>query len=170
VSPDSALSVLQERVARLEQRADDILERVLERFGTLQAAIKEGRSESQTDLAAFGPMLRDHSDMRADMRHMRDKVDNALAKIEALDKRLDEEREQRLSGQRERREELVIAREERDVEIARMKADAEKQYNELQARAAQQRLENRRLVFGLAGIFLTAAAGVAAQILGAGGG
>lgn len=170
MSPDSPLGVLQERVARLEQRADDLLGRVLERFGDLTSDIKEARAESAKDFTRFGPMIQDHSDFRADMRHLNAKLDAAVAKIEALDKRLDDEHDQRISGQRERREELVIAREERDVEMAKMKAEGERQYNELQERARQQRLENRRLVFGLAGIFLTSAGAVVAQILGAGGG
>ena len=170
MSPDSPLGILQERVAKLEQRADDLIGRVMERFGDLAGDIKEGRIEVQKDFEVFGPMIRDHSDFRADMRHLTTKVEDALRKIEALDKRLDEEHDQRIAGQRERREELVIAREERDMELARMKADAEKQYAELQARAAQQRLENRRMVFGLLGIFLTSVAAVLAQILGAGGG
>jgi hypothetical protein len=95
-------------------------------------------------------------------------VEEAHKAIRGLSERMDREREERRAGQIERREELIKAREERDVEIARMKADAERQYTEIQNRNAQQRLETRRMVLGLAGIFLTSVAAVLSQILGAG--
>jgi hypothetical protein len=99
---------------------------------------------------------------------VQDDVHQAHDAIRELTTRLDRERDERRAGQLERRDELVKAREERDVEIARMKADTERQYQEIQTRNVQQRVETRRMVFGLAGIFLTSAAAVVSQILGAG--
>lgn len=59
VAPDSALGSLAQRLARLEQRVDDLMNRVVEKF-----------SEVAEDFRVFGPMLQDHAMFRANMDHL----------------------------------------------------------------------------------------------------
>lgn len=159
MSPDSALGALAQRLARIEQRVDDLMERIVEKF----AVVAE-------DIRIFGPLVREHDEMRAEMRFVRESVVGILARQTALEKRMDDEREERIKGQAERKNELEAAREERNLEIARIEADRRKQADEFRARADAQRAESRKLFYGVVGIFITAAFGLVAQLLGSGGG
>jgi predicted phage-related endonuclease len=133
------------------------------------AAIRQQAESQEERLRQVMGLVELYARLDERLANFQQDVHEAHEAIRELSDRMDREREERRAGQIERREELVRAKEERDVEIARMKAEAERQYAEIQARSSQQRLENRRLVFGLAGIFLTSAGAVIAQILGAGG-
>jgi hypothetical protein len=157
MSPDSALGAIAQRVARLEQRVEDLMERVIERF----AGVAD-------DVRVFAPLIREHDEMRAEMRFVRESVTQLLASQGALEKRFEEERAERIKGQEKRRVEIEAAREERNLEIARLEAAARKQNEEMQIHADKQRLESRRLLFGLVGIFLSSAAVVIAPLLGGG--
>jgi peptidoglycan hydrolase CwlO-like protein len=132
------------------------------------AALRQMAESQEERLRQVMGLIELYARLDERLANFQEDVHQAHEAIRALSDRMDKEREERRAGQIERREELVKAREERDVEIARMKADAERQYQEIHNRNLQQRLETRRMVLGLAGIFLTSVAAVVSQILGAG--
>lgn len=136
MTPDSALGGLAQRLARLEQRVDDLMERIVERF----AAVAE-------DVRIFAPMVREHDEMRAEMRFVRESVTSILEQQRRLEERLREERQQRIDGQAERKKELEAAI-----------ADRDKQHAELRA-------GNRKAVLAFMGVFITALAGVIIQLI-----
>jgi peptidoglycan hydrolase CwlO-like protein len=144
------------------------LERRLRQVEQDNAAIRQQAESQEERLRQVMGLIELYARLDERLAGFQSDVHEAHEAIRELSTRMDREREERRAGQMERREELVKAKEERDLEIARMKADAERQYTEIQARNVQQRTETRRMVFGLAGIFLTSAAAVVSQILGAG--
>jgi DNA repair exonuclease SbcCD ATPase subunit len=88
--PDSALGQLAQRVARIEQRVDDLASRAIERFGELSETVKAARLEATEDYKMFGPMLEERAEMRAEIRHLDAEIRKietafatAVAKIEA---------------------------------------------------------------------------------------
>lgn len=149
--PDSLVGALQERVAKLEQRADDLASRAIERFGDLALAISGARTEMAEDMKVFGPMLQDHAAMRADMRHLAEDVAKVVNGLETLEVRFDRERDERIKGQAERKQELDAAIEARNLEMNKLAAG------------------NRRAVIAFMGVFVTALAGVVIQLLNHGG-
>lgn len=111
MSPDSALGQLAQRVARVEQRVDDLMTRVVEKF-----------AEVSEDFRVFGPMLQDHNTFRADLIHavqdFQRARDELKDEIHELRVGLDREKIARREGQEERRQELVDAIEDRRRETA----------------------------------------------------
>jgi chromosome segregation ATPase len=152
--PDSPLGALQERVARLEQRADDLMQRVLERFG-----------DFAEDIRVFAPLVREHDEMRAEMRFVRESVTTLLAHLGALEKRIEQEREDRIKGQAERKAELEEATAARSAEIAKMERDREAREEAQKAEVERQRRDFRvkyiQIMAGIVSIFLTSLGGVA---------
>jgi Asp-tRNA(Asn)/Glu-tRNA(Gln) amidotransferase B subunit len=136
VTPDSALGGLAQRLARLEQRVDDLMERIVERF----AGVAE-------DVRIFAPMVREHDEMRAEMRFVRESVTSILEQQRRLEERIREERQQRIDGQQERKKELEVAIAERDKQHAELRAG------------------NRKAVLAFMGVFITALAGVIIQLI-----
>jgi phage shock protein A len=63
---------------------DDLMERIVEKF----AGVAE-------DVRVFAPMVREHDEMRAEMRFVRESVTAILTRQAALEKRMEEEREER---------------------------------------------------------------------------
>lgn len=149
MTPDSALGALQERVAKLEQRTDDLASRAIEKF-----------TEVADDFKVFGPMLQDQAAMRADFRHITETVDRVAGSQEKLEQRIEEERRERIAGQQARKEELEAAIAERNLEM-RMMEDREK---EREDKRQQQHRDVRKfylqLMAGIASIFLTSLGGV----------
>lgn len=142
MTPDSALGALAQRVARVEQRVDDLMERIVERF----AGVAE-------DIRIFAPMVREHDEMRAEMRFVRESVTSLLAQQKLLETRIQEERQLRIEGQRERKEELEAAIAERTAEMARLEADRVKQHKEMRTRVLVATL-------ALLGVFATSLGGI----------
>lgn len=92
MSPDSALGQLAQRVSRVEQRVEDLMTRVVERF-----------TEAE----------RSRGDLRSEIRELRDELRRAVKELRgelvSLDQRLDSESEERRKGQQERKNELADA-------------------------------------------------------------
>jgi predicted RNase H-like nuclease (RuvC/YqgF family) len=126
---------------------DDLASRAVERIGDLAEAIREARAESTKDYESFGPMIRDHSDMRADMRHLTSDVAKIAAAVDHLEDRFEEEKRERLEGQRARKEEFDAAVAEREM-----------QHRDL-------RVKYMQMMVGIGGIFLTSLGGIVVAYL-----
>lgn len=155
------MGALAQRLARVEQRVDDLMERIVEKF----AGVAE-------DIRIFAPMVREHDEMRAEMRFVRESVTQLLTAQGALERRFEEEKQERIKGQAERKAELEEAILARNAEMAKLEEDRKKELVRIEEdREKQNReLRNRLLVATLAlmGVFMTAAGGVAVQLLGGG--
>jgi chromosome segregation ATPase len=147
VSPDSALGQIGQRLAKLEQRVDDLAARAVERIGDLAQEVRRARAESTKDYERFGPMLVDHSDMRADMRHLTADVAKIATALDTLEDRFDQERVERIEGQRARKEEFDAAVAEREM-----------QHRDL-------RVKYMQMMVGIGGIFLTSLGGIVVAYL-----
>lgn len=145
--PTSPLGALQERVARMEQRVDDLLRRVVDQFDGVA-----------TDFRAFGPMLQDHATFRADLGHLlenyrrdsttfQEDLREIRRELVELEHKLDQEAIARVKGQEERKQELQHAIDERLKDTR------------------QTRMMLRVAAIGLLGTFLTSAGGVLAAVL-----
>jgi chromosome segregation ATPase len=128
---------------------DDLMERIVEKF----AGVAE-------DVRVFAPMVREHDEMRAEMRFVRESVTTLLASHAALEKRIEQEREERRAGQAERKQEMEDAIAARDLEMRKL----EEREREREERRQQQHQDLRKfyiqLMAGLATIFLTSLGGV----------
>lgn len=142
MSPDSALGALAQRVARVEQRVDDLMERVVEKF----AGVAE-------DIRIFGPLVREHDEMRAELRFVRESVTTLLAEQRVLKEALQQEKAERLTGQAERKAELEEAVAERRTELERLEVERNKQHAEMRAKILQATL-------ALVGVFMTSLGGI----------
>lgn len=106
MTPDSALGSLAQRLARLEQRVDDLMNRVVEKF-----------SEVAEDFRVFGPMLQDHAMFRANMDHLSQDFRELRATLsEAISEFRNgmDELEVRLEREAKDRQKVREAREERE--------------------------------------------------------
>lgn len=112
------------------------MERWIERFATLSE-----------DIRVFAPMVREHDEMRAEMRFVRESMTAILVAQAALDKRLQDEQAERVKGQAERKAELEAAVAERET-----------QHKDL-------RLKYVQVMVGLVGIFMTSLGGIVVAYL-----
>jgi DNA repair exonuclease SbcCD ATPase subunit len=125
VTPDSALGSLAQRLARLEQRVDDLMNRVVEKF-----------SEVSEDFRVFGPMLQDHAMFRANMDHLSQDFRELRATLtEAIAEFRNgmDELEVRLEREARERQQVREAREERE-RLEERKAAAEREERRSTAR------------------------------------
>jgi chromosome segregation ATPase len=120
MSPDSALGQLAQRVARLEQRVDDLAQRAVERLADLAEAVRSARADARQDYEAFGPMLVEHAEIRGDVRHLGEVVSRLERRFAEFERRWDErERREVEQGHHEAEERGRKVREERRDRWAR---------------------------------------------------
>src|SRR4051812_37038785 len=74
MSPDSPLGRLAQRVSALEQRVEDLVARFNERLVDLASEVRNMRKDTADDFRAFGPLVKEHHEIRADLRHLNDDV------------------------------------------------------------------------------------------------
>lgn len=122
MSPDSALGQLAQRIAKVEQRVDDLASRALERVTEIADNLKHSREETNENFRQFRPMIQDHVAFRVDLKHLTDDTERNFAKVMAEIRALEEQQgalEDRLD--REERERIAIreAREEKEKERER---------------------------------------------------
>jgi regulator of protease activity HflC (stomatin/prohibitin superfamily) len=140
---DNRLREVEVNLARVAQRVDD----------------HEG------DIHRFAGLPGELHEIRWAQGKMQESLDAAHGAIRDLSARIDREHEERIQGQLDRKRELEEAQAERNLELARIEKEQADRYMELQARADQQRLENRRMLIGLVTIFLTSATSVLVAVL-----
>lgn len=121
---------------------DDLMERIVERF----AGVAE-------DVRIFAPMVREHDEMRAEMRFVRESVTSILTEQRELKEKLATERQERIAGQAERKAELEEAVAERKADQDRMEADRKKSDREMRTRILVATL-------ALCGVLLSSVTGV----------
>lgn len=129
------------------------------------AGLVQRVNDHENDYRVFAPMVVDQALMRKSLEDLAKSLDGAHDAIRKLDEKLDHEREERIKGQADRKRELEEAQATRDVEIKRIEADRMRRDDEISARADEQRASNRRLLYGLVGIFITSASAVLVQVL-----
>lgn len=153
--------------------ADDLDARVTE-LRIDVGSLKNQIHDHENDIRAFGPLVTEQALIRQmaerEFESVRKSLDGAHDAIRALEQKLEREHDERVEGQIQRKRELEEATAARSAEIARIEAERERQNKELQARADQAKLENRKLLIGMISIFITSAAAVLAPILSGGGG
>ena len=74
MSPDSPLGKLAQRVSALEQRVEDLVARFNERLMDLAGEVRNMRKETAEDFRAFSPLVQEHHEIRADLRHLTEDV------------------------------------------------------------------------------------------------
>lgn len=144
---DNRLREVEVSLARVAQRVDD----------------HEG------DIHRFAGLPGELHEIRWAQGKMQESLDAAHGAIRDLSARIDREHEERIQGQLDRKRELEEAQEIRNAEIALAAKENEARYMELQARADAQRTQNRQMLLGLLGIFLTSAGSVLVAVLTGGG-
>lgn len=120
MSPDSALGQLAQRIARVEQRVDDLAERALERVAEISESLKGARSETNENFRVFGPIIQDHAALRRDIEHLSDAFLEVKASLRQLRTDL-EALEDSLERAERERQQIREAREERERELERVR-------------------------------------------------
>jgi uncharacterized protein YPO0396 len=144
---DNRLREVEIELARVHQRVDD----------------HEG------DIHRFASLPTELEKIRWAQEKTREGLDAAHGAIRDLSERIDREHEERIQGQLDRKHELEEAQEARNVEIARIEKESAARYMDLQTRADAQRTQNRQMLLGLLGIFVTSAGSVLIALLTGGG-
>jgi predicted phage tail protein len=170
MSPDSPLGKVAQRVSALEQRVEDLVRGFTERLSDLAGEVRSMRKDTAEDIRAFGPLVQEHHEIKAEMRFVHESMDALLAAHAALDKRMDDEREQRIAGQEDRRRELREAHEAAMAAAEAVKREAAEALRDaITEREKQTRELKNRVTLGvlvLFGGFLTSGATLLAAILG----
>lgn len=135
----------------------------------IELALQHQRvEEHEADMVRFASVVTELHEVRWNASKVVEGLDAAHSAIRELSGRLDREREERIRGQAERKRELEDATAARNAEVAGMEERREQQIREINERAERAKQENRRMMFGLIGIFLTSAAAVLAPLLSGG--
>lgn len=138
----------------IEREMDTRLRDVEIKLGQVMQRVED----HEGDIRSFGALPNELHEIRWEQGKMRESLDAAHDAVRELSGKLDREHEER-----------IVSLAERKAEIEEATATRNKQIQELRDRDEQRKLENRRMLIGLLGIFLTAAAGVLAPVLGGGG-
>ena len=160
--PDSALGLLAQRVAKVEQRLDDLATRALERVSEVAESLKHARDESNENFRQFGPVIHDQSAVRSDITHLMERFTEIRVEIRELRADL-ETLEDNLERAERERAQIREAREEREKEWERVRA------KEREDRLASERRDKwaRRIqTVAVALTFVTTSIAVAVFILG----
>lgn len=131
--------------------------------------VRQRVDDHEGDIRVFASMPTELEKIRWAQEKATESISAAHAAIRELSARIDVEHEDRIKGQVARKLEVEEALAERNAEMAKIEEQQQARYSELQARADQQRLENRRLLIGLVTIFLTSATSVLIALLTGGG-
>ena len=131
MSPDSAIGQLAQRIAKVEQRVDDLATRALERVTEISDSLKGARAETNENFRVFGPIIQDHAALRRDIEHLNEAFTDVKAALRELRHDL-ETLEDNLERAERERQQIREAREarERELEIARKKEVEEREATE----------------------------------------
>lgn len=172
MSPDSPLGKLAQRVSALEQRVEDLVGRFTDRISDLTAEVRTMRKDTADDFRAFAPMVKEHNEIASELKFAREQLLGLRTDVASLDRRIDEEREQRLAGQEDRKREMRDLHEASTAAIERVQREASEALREaISERDKQNReLKNRvaLALLTLAGIFVTSGASLLAVLFGGG--
>lgn len=173
MSPDSPLGKLAQRVSALEQRVEDLVGRFSDRIGDLAAELRRYHDEADNDVRSFAPAVQEIHEVKAGFKFVGEQILGLRADVAALDHRIDDEREQRLAGQEERRREMREIQEASTAAIERVQREAAEALRDaISEREKQNReLKNRitLALLSLVGLFVTSGATLLAALLGGGG-
>jgi DNA repair exonuclease SbcCD ATPase subunit len=173
MSPDSPLGQLAQRVARIEQRMEDVIARFTERVGDMAGEIRRLHEDADRDIRAFAPAVQDIDRHGVRIEYVIEQVNSLHRGLESLDKRMDLEREQRILGQEERKRELREAQEAAQAEIERVQREAAAALRDaITDREKQTRELKNRITLALltlAGLFVTSGVTLVASLLGGSG-
>lgn len=161
MSPDSPLGKLAQRVASLEQRMEDVIARFTERVAEMAAELRRLGDRHDSDIRSFAPLVEEHHELRADLRHIAEKVTDLRSDITAA---ITEFRR----GLDEIEERLMVEAKDR-LQVREQREEREKERELLHQKDVRaQRMMLRVAAVGLFGTFLTSTAAVLAAVLGGG--
>jgi hypothetical protein len=153
---------------------DNRLREVEIELHSLSEMVRASLSRHEENFRVFYPLTTELALLRQNLERLQTEFGEDLREaheaIRGQSSRLDEEHKERVRGQRERKEEFEAATLARGAEIAKLQADNERRYREIQVQAEQRKLENRKLLLGLVTIFVTSVTAVLIPIVSGGGG
>jgi chromosome segregation ATPase len=162
MSPESALGALAQRVAKVEQRVDDLATRALERVGEIAASLKDARAETNENFRVFGPVIQDHAALRRDIEHLTNALTDVKGSLREL--RVDlEALEDNLERAESERQKIREAREEREREWDRVR---KKEREERQATERRDKWARRIQTVAVALTFVSTSIAVAVFLVG----
>jgi DNA repair exonuclease SbcCD ATPase subunit len=172
MSPDSALGQLAQRVARIEQRMEDVIARFTERVTDMAGEIRRLHEDADRDIRAFAPAVQDIDRHGVRIEYVIEQINSLDRGLDSLDKRMDLEREQRILDREERKRELREAQEAAQAAIEQVQREAAEALRDaITEREKQTRELKNRITLALltlAGLFVTSGATLIAALLGGG--
>src|SRR4051812_31876144 len=170
MSPDSALGQLAQRVARMEQRMEDVIVRFTERIGEMTGEIRRAREDADRDVRTFAPAVQDIDRHGVRLEYLADQVGAIRSTLDGLDKRLDGEREQRILALEDGKRALHDVQEAAHnaiVAVQKEAAEALRASNEAQEKKNSEHRNRITLaMFTLAGLFVSSGATLLTTLLG----
>ena len=162
MSPDSPVGQLAQRIARVEQRVDDLAERALERVAEISESLKGARAESNENFRVFGPIIQDHAALRRDLEHLNEAFTEIKGTLRELRADL-ETLEDNLERAERERQQIREAREEREREWER---ERKREAEEREASERRDKWARRIQTAAVALTFVSTSIALAVFILG----